>query len=399
MARSRSSEKLAAHARSSLDVGALPTSITGRERPSDILADAFPVHVGHEVRVAFERMRLSSKDDCVTFVAASSATTAAGIDHSCLVPLVERGLVDVLVTTAASLQHDVLRVLASPSRLSAPRRARALAPRPRDSRAAARAPVASDALLCALLQEPGYQRKMSTPELLARLGRDLAAIEDARGVSSPSLLATCFRYGVPVFCSAVQDGLIFQSIVKLRRLLGSALRLEIDVERDLFEMAALQHHATHTLGKRLALWSLGGGASTSYALRGGRLLGHAFELSPSGFDVDVRIGVEPGEGAFDVAQGRDAEGVDGLGVSYVRSDVTALTPWLTYALLSDPRIHRRPRRLDSARAEAARVLADVVEARREKLSSAIARAARGVPAKRSGASKRKTAKRVKKRHS
>ena len=30
---------------------------------------------------------------------------------------------------------------------------------------------------------------------------------------------------------------------------------------------------------------------------------------------------------------------------YVHCDVTAVFPWLTYAILYDPRVHRKPRRL------------------------------------------------------
>ena len=61
-------------------------------------------------------------------------------------------------------------------------------------------------------------------------------------MKSPSLLATAYRYGVPIFVGAVQDGSIFLNIVKLKRLLGDEFKLEIDVNDDVFEMGAMQHH-------------------------------------------------------------------------------------------------------------------------------------------------------------
>jgi deoxyhypusine synthase len=57
---------------------------------------------------------------------------------------------------------------------------------------------------------------------------------------------------------------------------------------------------------------------------------------------------------------------------YVHADVTAVFPWLTYALLSDPKIKRKPRRLYDAREDAVAVLQREVDKRRKKLASTIA---------------------------
>ena len=52
----------------------------------------------------------------------------------------------------------------------------------------------------------------------------------------------------------------------------------------------------------------------------------------------------------------------------MHADVTAVFPWLTYALLSDPRVHRKPRRLYDAREDAVLALQREVEKRRKKLA-------------------------------
>ena len=67
----------------------------------------------------------------------------------------------------------------------------------------------TDKLFSALLLSPDYQKKMTTTELHWLLGRDIARIEDALGIKSPSLIATACRHGVPIFVGAVQDGSIF----------------------------------------------------------------------------------------------------------------------------------------------------------------------------------------------
>src|SRR5579884_642441 len=171
-----------------------PSAITGKETPHDIVMSRFPAYVGRQERTAYELMRRSIEQDCAVFLTLSGAMTPAGLHQSCLIPLVERGL--------------------------------------------------------------EFQKKMTTPELHHRLGRRLAELEKALGVKEPSLLATAYKHGVPVFVGAVQDGSIFLNMVKLKRLLGDEFTLEIDVNDDVFEMGAVQHHCFATLARPMAVWIL-----------------------------------------------------------------------------------------------------------------------------------------------
>src|SRR6201999_4129661 len=66
-----------------------PTGITGKERPTDILAHNFPAYVGRQERTAFELMQRSSREDTCTFLTFSGAMTPAGLHQSCLIPLLE----------------------------------------------------------------------------------------------------------------------------------------------------------------------------------------------------------------------------------------------------------------------------------------------------------------------
>jgi deoxyhypusine synthase len=60
------------------------------------------------------------------------------------------------------------------------------------------------------------------------------------------------------------------------------------------------------------------------------------------------------------------------GSVYVHADVTAVFPWVTYCLLSDPKVRRRPLRLLDARGEAVDGLRREVEKRRNELLTTIA---------------------------
>ena len=59
------------------------------------------------------------------------------------------------------------------------------------------------------------------------------------------------------------------------------------------------------------------------------------------------------------------------GSMYVHCDVTAVFPWLTYALLSDPRVHKKPRRLYDARTSAVASLQREIDKRKKKLSATV----------------------------
>jgi deoxyhypusine synthase len=358
-----------------------PVGITGKETPTQIIERMFPAYVGRQERTAFALMQRSVREDCAVFLTLSGAMTPAGLHQSCLIPLIERGVIDCITTTGANLYHDAHRLIGHRIREIEPnagdlqyRLARII--RIYDLGFWEETLLETDKLFSAILRLPDFQKRMTTPELHHLLGKHLAGIEEALGVKTPSLLATAYRYGVPIFVGAVQDGSIFLNIVKLKRLLGRAFTLEVDVNDDVFEMGAIQHHCFATLKKRMAVWILGGGVPKNYTLQGEPLLDQILGVPTHGFDLDLQFCVDPVDnGALSSCPAGEghtwgkvsAESV-ASGSVYVHADVTAVFPWLTYALLSDPRIHRKAGRLYDAREAAVKTLQREVERRRKKLA-------------------------------
>jgi len=358
-----------------------PTGITGKERPVDIITQMFPAYVGRQERTAFELMRRSVKEDCAVFLTLSGAMTPAGLHQSCLIPLIERGIIDCITTTGANLYHDAHRIIGHRIREIDPnagdvmlRVARII--RIYDLGFHEDVLLETDKLFSAIMRRPEFQKKMTTVELHFLLGKAIAELEDALGVKSPSLLATAYRFGVPIFVGAVQDGSIFLNIVKLKRLLGSEFKLSIDVNDDVFEMGAMQHHCFGTLKRKMAVWILGGGVPKNYTLQGEPLLDQILGVPTHGFDIDVQFCVDPVDnGALSSCPAGEghtwgkvsAESVE-YGSVYCHTDVTAVFPWLTYALLSDPTIHRKHRRLYDSRVAAVKKLQSEVDKRRKKLA-------------------------------
>jgi deoxyhypusine synthase len=361
-----------------------PRRITGRERPADIIEGAFPAYVGRQERTAYQLMKKCVAEQHAIFLTLSGAMTPAGLHQSCLIPLLERGIVDCITTTGANLYHDAHRVIGHRIREIAPdagdlhlRMARII--RIYDLGFLEETLLETDKLFSALLQKPAFQKKMTTSELHYLLGREMFAIERALGVKEPSLLSTAYRLGVPIFVGAVQDGSIFLNIVKLRAMLGDAFKLEIDVNDDVFEMGAVQHHCFSTLKKKMAVWILGGGVPKNYTLQGEPLLDQILGVPTHGFDIDVQFCVDPVDnGALSSCPAGEghtwgkvsAESV-ASGNVYVHTDVTAVFPWITYALLSDRKMTKKPIRLIDARDGARARLLREVQKRRSELVSTI----------------------------
>ena len=163
-------------------------------------------------------------------------------------------------------------------------------------------------------------------------------------MKQPSLLATATSTRVPIFVGAVQDGSIFLNVVKLKRLLGDEFKLEIDINDDVYAMGAMQHYCRHHGEKKLAIWILGGGVPKNYTLQGEPLLDQILGVPTTGFDIDVQFCVDPVDnGALSSCPAGEGhtwgkvsvEAVE-TGSVYVHTDVTAVFPWLTYALLLRP---------------------------------------------------------------
>ncbi|MEX1310498.1 MAG: deoxyhypusine synthase family protein [Candidatus Sulfomarinibacteraceae bacterium] len=332
-----------------------PPAITGKERPEDLLRHAFPAFVGRQIRTAWELMARSLEEDATVFATMSGAMTPAGLHQSCIVPMIESGMIDVLTTTGANLYHDAHRVIGHRIHEIRPdagdtalRDARII--RIYDLGFSEDVLLDTDLLFAKILLEPEFQRPMTTPETNRLFGEHLHRLETELGIEEPCLLSACYQAGVPIFVGAPQDGSIFLNAVKLKALLGDDFRYSLDALGDVTTMAALQWEAQQR--GTTAIWILGGGVPKNYTLQGEPTLSQIFELDARGFDIDVQFCVDPVDnGALSSCPAGEghtwgkvsAECVETSSV-YAHCDVTAALPWITCALLGAD-LRRRPKRL------------------------------------------------------
>jgi len=322
-----------------------PEAITGKETSGDLLREKFPAYVGRNVREAFRLMKQAIEEDYFIFLTLSGAMTPAGMHHSCLQPLIENGFINCITTTGANIYHDVHRSIGfeveeiNPHHSDLDYRNEETV-RIYDLGLTHEMLCETDKFLGRVLKTPAFQKSMTTPEFHSELGRAVAEHEEKSGISKPSLVSTCHRHGVPIFCGAPQDSSWFLEALQLSMLHEDFL-FEVDVRRDVLQMAALQWLTQHQ-GKT-AVWILGGGVPKNYTLQGEPTLSQVFGMDARGFDLDVQICVDVADnGALSPCNAGEghtwgktsADCVTTRSV-YLRSDVTVILPILTHALMSE----------------------------------------------------------------
>jgi len=298
----------------------------------------------------FARKMLS--DDAVVGLSLTGALTPAGLGMSCLVPLVEAGFVDWIVSTGANLYHDTHFALGLDLHQSRPglddvelREHQVI--RIYDIVFDYETLLATDRFYRKLCRAEEFQRSMSTAEFHGLVGKYVAAREEQTGRRGRSLVAAAYRCGVPVFTSSPGDSSIGMNLAALQ-LEGSALRL--DPLRDVNQSAALVWDAKRG-GGHSGVLILGGGSPKNFMLQTEPQIQEVLGLEESGHDYFLQVtDARPDTGGLSGATPSEAmtwgkvdpNQLPDTVTCYV--DSTVALPLLTAYALS-ARQPRRPRRL------------------------------------------------------
>src|ERR1700674_5416121 len=140
----------------------------------------------------------------------SGALTPAGLGASCLVPLIEAGFVDWIVSTGANVYHDTHFALGMDMHQSRPglddlqlREHQVI--RIYDVVFHYANLLGTDRFYRTLCRGEAFQKTLGTAEFHYLVGKYLAAREDETGRRGHSMLAAAFRHAVPIFTSSPAD--------------------------------------------------------------------------------------------------------------------------------------------------------------------------------------------------
>lgn len=213
-----------------------PPNITGKETLSELIENTFLAYNAarlHEACQLFTKKMLQT--DVTVGMSLAGALTPAGLGSSVLVPLIEAGFVDWIVSTGANLYHDIHYAMNFPLYKGSP------FVRDPELRKVGVVRIydifldyntvlmATDDILRKILVQPEFQKEMGTAELHYLLGKYCNEFERQTRTGKVSVLAAAYRAGVPCFCPSPADSTIGMNIAGVE-LGGNKLRINPSID-------------------------------------------------------------------------------------------------------------------------------------------------------------------------
>ncbi len=268
-----------------------PREVSGSETVAELVDHAFSAYNAGRLRelcTVFTRKFL--EPDCTVGLTLSGALTPAGLGLSCLIPLIQCGFVDWIVSTGANLYHDTHFALDLPLHQSRPN-LDDLALRQNDVIRIYdvvfdyKTLLDTDSFYRELIRDPVFARRMGTAEFHFQVGQYLHGRDQTLGRPSHSLLAAAYEAAVPIYTSSPGDSSIGMNLAAASLHGGE---LQIDTLRDVNETAAIVYNAKRDGGKSGVL-ILGGGSPKNFILQTEPQIQEVLGLSESGHDYFLQV--------------------------------------------------------------------------------------------------------------
>src|SRR5919109_1370428 len=365
-----------------------PQPITGRETIPELVDHAFLAYnAGRLADACHLFVAKMLADDATVGMSLTGAMTPAGLGMSTVIPLLQAGFVDWVVSTGANLYHDAHFGLGLAMHRGTPfaddveLREEGVV-RIYDIFFDYEVLLSTDAFIREVSAAPEFQRSMSTAEYHYLLGGYVLEREKALGLTRKSVLGAAHAAALPIYTSSPGDSSIGMNVAE-QALSGSKLRF--DVSADVNETSSIVFSAKVRGGKSGVL-IIGGGSPKNFVLQTEPQIQEVLGISEKGHDYYLQLtdarpdtgglsGATPSEA---VSWGKvDPDQLPGTVVAYL--DNTVAFPVLAaYALA-----RRKPRtlkRLYEKRAEMMRELTDsYLEAKADRDARAEAATGGGAP--------------------
>jgi deoxyhypusine synthase len=331
----------------------MSAKVTGKMSVADLVDTAFLAYNGRRLRDAcrlFAEKMLA--DDTVVGISLTGALTPAGLGMSCIIPLIENGFVDWMVSTGANIYHDThfglgLKMFQGSAEADDIALRKSGVVRIYDIFFDYRVLLSTDAFFREIARQPEFQRAMSTAEFHYLAGRYVSERERVLKLDRRSLLASAFKHALPVYTSSPGDSSIGMNLAALEM---EGYELRIDPLTDVNETAAIVY-AAKSAGMKSAVFILGGGSPKNFVLQTEPQIQEVMGVAEKGHDYFLQVtdarpdtgGLSGATPAEAVSWGKiDPDRLPDSVVCYV--DSTVALPLITaYALAR--RKARKPRRL------------------------------------------------------
>lgn len=341
-----------------------PKAIARDTQLADLIDESFMAYNAARLREAcqlFSRKML--EPDVTVGISLTGALTPAGLGISALIPLIQAGFIDWIISTGANLYHDThfgigLALHQGNATTSDITLREEEVVRIYDIFFDYSVLLDTDTFFRRLIESPEFQKPMSSAEFHYLCGKYVRAREVKLGLTNKSLLATAYEYAVPIYTSSPGDSSIGMNVAAMA-LQGN--KLAFDPSLDVNETASIVLAAKRGTvsagpgkkprkGGKSACFILGGGSPKNFMLQTEPQIQEVLGIDEKGHDYFLQVtdarpdtgglsGATPGEA---VSWGKvDPERLPDAVVCYV--DSTVALPLITaYALARhEPRPAKR----------------------------------------------------------
>lgn len=274
-----------------------PSFLTGKPikyyRPTGSPAIRFLIDEGFQAfnagrlseacRIYSDKM-LAPENETTIGLTIAGALTPAGLG-GCVIELMERGLVDFIISTGANLYHDLHYALNFTLRRGSPflndvELYEEGVIRIYDVLFPATVLLETDAYIRDFLVRSGLDGPVASADLHYKLGLDL--LEKFPGCEEHSVLARAAKTGVPLYTSSPGDSSIGMNIAYHELMNGGGFM--IDPNRDVNEVCAIV-----LAGKQNGCVILGGGSPKNFYLQAQPTLWEVYGIPKGGNDYFIQI--------------------------------------------------------------------------------------------------------------
>lgn len=268
-----------------------PKPITGKESVADLMDDAFLAYNAGRLREGCLLFTQRMLEPNVTVgMSLTGAMTPAGLGMSSLIPLMEAGFVDWIISTGANLYHDAHFALGlalhqgTPNANDVELRDKGVV-RIYDIFFDYSVLLSTDAFVREVSAGKEFQRAMSSAEYHYLLGKYLREREKALKLSRRSVLSAAYDLAVPIYTSSPGDSSIGMNVAE-QALAGSKLRF--DVSADVNETASIVLEAKRSNGKSAA-FIVGGGSPKNFLLQTEPQIQEVLGIDEKGHDFFLQM--------------------------------------------------------------------------------------------------------------
>jgi deoxyhypusine synthase len=268
-----------------------PKPVTGQMTVAELVEQSFLAYNAARLREACQLfVEKMLADDVTVGMSLTGALTPAGLGMSAIIPLIENGFVDWIVSTGANLYHDThfgigLKLHRGNPQISDVVLREEGVVRIYDIFFEYDVLLSTDEFYRKMIEGPEFQRDMSTAEFHYLAGKYIAERERVLGLGRKSLLAAAYEASVPVYTSSPGDSSIGMNVAA-KALTGN--RLRYDVTADVNETASIVLGAKRGGGKSAVL-IFGGGSPKNFILQTEPQIQEVLKIEEKGHDYFLQV--------------------------------------------------------------------------------------------------------------